>query len=187
MDEHGVYVSLKPAQFYGLDNINNILKFLAMVITILLQLEGFEFDVLVFECILSLGNNTSPIGWLHKSSRISSSSIYFKPVCFISRHLALKMTNLKQCLCREYLCRSYNIVLDFLTFTSEHQDKSNNPLAFDDLLNCTLTQPFHSHLPQLIPQNFNISSLSSNIASFAFQALQMMESSLITKIRHKRG
>ena len=54
-----------------------------------------------------------------------------------------------------------------------------HPLAFDKPDDETLTQRFHSHLPQLIPRSFVISDLPPEILSWATRVLRMYESSLI--------
>mmetsp|Transcript_38184 Transcript_38184/g.43581 ORF Transcript_38184/g.43581 Transcript_38184/m.43581 type:complete len:95 (-) Transcript_38184:425-709(-) len=88
------------------------------------------------------------------------------------------MLHSNQYLCCKHLAGAYNVVSDFLTFTSEKGVNSMDPLAYDNPPNCTFTQHLHSHLSQLIPQNFNITPLSSNIMSFALRALQMIELSV---------
>ena len=60
---------------FGVDTANNVLEFLGMVVTIwLVILEcaalGSEQD-----CILALGDNTSAIGWLYKSSKLRPGSL----------------------------------------------------------------------------------------------------------------
>jgi hypothetical protein len=55
---------------YGVDIENNVLKFLGIAVTVLLatikcaKLGGKQ------ACILALGDNTSAIGWLYKSSKL---------------------------------------------------------------------------------------------------------------------
>ena len=78
----------KLSPIYGYNKVNNILEYLAMVISILLRLNKCLSLDLLHECILLIGDSTSAIGWLFKSSQIDRSLLYFTPIRFISRHLA---------------------------------------------------------------------------------------------------
>mmetsp|Transcript_17988 Transcript_17988/g.27235 ORF Transcript_17988/g.27235 Transcript_17988/m.27235 type:complete len:245 (-) Transcript_17988:1493-2227(-) len=86
-----------------------------------------------------------------------------------------------------------NKVTDWLSFTYQICDGKPNPLAFDSPDNATLSNCFHCHLPQLIPQRFKICPLPDKILSFVTLVLQTTESSIIqwsqrqTKIVTKPG
>ncbi|KAI2496579.1 hypothetical protein MHU86_17907 [Fragilaria crotonensis] len=58
----------KTSPIFGHKGINNLLEFLGMAVNIwlaCLESEGGE------NCILAIGDNTSAIGWLHNSSRLT--------------------------------------------------------------------------------------------------------------------
>ena len=71
---------------------------------------------------------------------------------------------------------------DLLSFTSDDRGYPH-PLAPDSPPEDIRTQRFHSHIPQLIPEAFEISPLPSEISSFLIQALQTIESSWIRSKR----
>jgi hypothetical protein len=81
------------------------------------------------------------------------------------------------CLASQHIKGDENVVSDLLSFAGNVRGY-DHPLALDFPSDATLTQRFHDHLPQLIPQNFVISLLTSEISSFVTRALQMTESSL---------
>jgi hypothetical protein len=168
----------ESSPIYGVDTANNVLEFLGMMVTIWLTI--FECDELGSEqeCILALGDNTSAIGWLYKSSKLKPGSLYYKPVQMIARKLARLIIGGSHCLASQHIKGEQNTVSDLLSFAGTARGYSH-PLAPDFPTDSVLTQRFHSHLPQLIPEDFNISPLPSEISSFLIQALQMIESSLI--------
>jgi hypothetical protein len=53
---------------YGLAEANNVLEFLVMAVTIWIVLLGCAAKGLSEECILSIGDNTSAIGWIFRST-----------------------------------------------------------------------------------------------------------------------
>jgi hypothetical protein len=83
------------------------------------------------ECLLSLGNNTSAIGWMFRSSKLSPESPYYKPVQFIARKLAILVTQSGHCLCPQHLKGDRNVLADFLAFDRQCRSDELHPLAHD--------------------------------------------------------
>jgi hypothetical protein len=162
---------------YGVSEANNVLEFLAMAITIWLIVQECNELSIRDECILSLGDNTSAVGWLFRSSRLPPESPYYGPVQLIARKVALLITQSGQCLCSQHIKGSSNHVADWLSFTHQTRDGKLNPLAHDSPSDEQLTHRFHSFTPQLIPLSFEISPLPDEILSFAELVLQTAESS----------
>jgi hypothetical protein len=162
---------------FGADIGNNVLEFLAMAVTIWLtiiecRLEGSEQD-----CILAIGDNTSAIGWLYKSSRLDPESPYYAPVQLIARKVARLLIGSSHCLATQHIKGEHNTVSDLLSFAGDVRGYKH-PLALDFPSDSTLTHRFHVHLPKLIPEDFVISTLPSEISSFVILALRMTELSL---------
>ena len=154
---------------YGLQIANNFLEFLAMTVNIWLQLVELD-DNTESECILALGDNTSAIGWLWRTSKISEDSVYFKVVNMIANKLARIIIDSPHCLASQHFPGQLNTVSDYLSFEGETRGKKH-PLAWDCPPDDVLTQRFHSYLPQLIPENFDIVPLPAEISSWIMQVL----------------
>jgi hypothetical protein len=76
------------AVFYGISAANNLLKFLAMAISIWLSIiSGTRLD-----CILGVGDNRSGIGWIKWSGHLPSDSIYATAVLMIAQKIATLVT-----------------------------------------------------------------------------------------------
>ena len=158
---------------------NNVLEFLAMAVTLWLVTLECDAKNLQEECIISLGDNTSAIGWLFRAARVSTDSPCFKPVQVIARKVASLVTQSTHCLCAQHLKGQANQVTDWLSCTHQDRDGHPNPLAFDEPDDNALTHRFHLFSPQLIPQNFKMCPLSAKILSFVTHALQITESSMM--------
>jgi hypothetical protein len=83
----------KSSPIYGADIANNVLEFLGMVVTVWLAITKCTELGNKQACILALGDNTSAIGWLYKSSKLSPDSLYYLPVQMIARKLARLTTD----------------------------------------------------------------------------------------------
>jgi hypothetical protein len=59
---------------YGDDTVNDVLEFLAMAITLWIITIECDEQHTKHEYILSLGDNTSAIGWLFRSSKLDADS-----------------------------------------------------------------------------------------------------------------
>jgi hypothetical protein len=121
----------EESPIYGDSTANNVLEFLAMAVTIWIIIR--DCDANGQECVMSLGDNTSAIGWMFRSSKLSPDSPYYKPVQFIVRKLAILVTRSGHCLCAQHLKGDRNVVADFLSF-DRHQRRSDDlhPLACDE-------------------------------------------------------
>jgi hypothetical protein len=170
---------------HGVSEANNILEFLAMAVTIWLVLSECRRLGLQEESILSLGDNTSAIGWIFRSSRLDPSSPYYKPVQLVARKIAELLMNSSQSLCAQHIKGASNFVPDWLSFTTQNRDGKANPVAFDDPSDHTLTQRLHVYSPQLIPKNFVISPLPNEILSFVELVLRTTESSMSQSNRRR--
>jgi hypothetical protein len=166
----------QSSPIYGVDEANNVLEFLGMVVTIWLAiLESKELGK-EQECILAIGDNASTIGWLYKSSKLRPGFPYYKPVQMTARELARLIINSTHCLASQHIKGKQNTVSNLLSFAGSVRGCSH-PLAPDFPSDNVLTQRFHSHTPQLIPEGFDISPLPNKISSFLIRALQMIKSS----------
>jgi hypothetical protein len=97
-------IRISPSSIiYGVLEANNVLEFLAMAITIWLIILDCAARDLTNECILGLGDNTSAIGWIFRSTCLRSESAYYAPVQFLARKVARLTTELQQCLCVRHL------------------------------------------------------------------------------------
>ena len=147
-----------------------------MVTTIWLQLVELDAAGNLQECLLAQGDNTSAIGWLFKSCRLPTTSLYYAPVQFVARKLMQLILDSDHCLAALHLPGSKNVVPDLLSFAG-HQRGFPHPLAPDFPDNDTLTRRFHDHIPQLIPSTFAICDIPNEISCFISRALQIAESS----------
>jgi len=160
--------------FFGDDTANNVLEFLGMAITALLMLDDSQSEQ--YPCLLSLGDNTSAIGWIFKSGRLPRNSPYFAPVQMIARHLALQVTNADAQLTSQHLPGKFNDVADLLSFEG-HLRGTPNPLTTDCPPDDVLTHRIRATCSQIVPMNFEISPLPPDILSFACAVLQTTEQS----------
>jgi hypothetical protein len=126
-------------------------------------------------CVLALGDNTSAIGWLYRSSRLNQPhhAIHLR----VARHLAHEIISHNCCLYSQHIQGSKNVIADLLSYDGQGRDKPH-PIAHDQPDDATLTRRFHNspvYSPQ-ITSNFNISPLPPDIASWLQHTLQMLES-----------
>jgi hypothetical protein len=166
----------RDCAFYGASGINNFLEFLAMVLTIWVVLLECQAHNATEECILTLGDNTSGIGWLHRSGSIKPGLAYYAPVQMVAQKLATFLIDSSHCLASQHLRGEKNAVANLLSYVGTERE-DHHPLALDDPSDSELTRRFHLYLPQLIPRRFEISPLPSEVLSFTTLALQTVESS----------
>ena len=160
--------------FRGEDAANNVLEFLGMAVSILLMID--EKEQHEFPCLLALGDNTSAIGWIFRSSRIGRESKYFKAVRFISRTIAKKSIEAKVLIHSQHIQGKLNDVADILSYEGDDRGEPNE-FTCDRPDNACLTKRFHTLCPQIIPENFLISDLPQEIESFVLATLQTLEDS----------
>jgi hypothetical protein len=98
----------KPSPIYGHSTINNFLEFLEMVINVwIMCIEHVESS----ECLLAVGDNTSAMGWMFRSSRLHEDcSIYYDAVQITARHIAKIIIASKHCLATQHTKGKENIV-----------------------------------------------------------------------------
>jgi hypothetical protein len=180
LSERAWRLRIPPASpLFGNLTANNVLEFLALAVTLWLQvLEATEPE----ECILSLADNTSALGWIYRSGKVTTDFWYFEAMNAIAHKIASVLIDSSHCLASQHLKGDYNDVAALLSFGPERGGKKEHPLAADDPLNDVLTQRFNTFLPQLTPQGFRISPLPSEILSFVTQVLLTAESSLTRKL-----
>ena len=160
----------------GHAGVNNLLEFVGMVVNIWLEcLDSNDNQV----CILAVGDNTSAIGWLFKSSKLDPTSPSHMAHLLAARHLATLLMNHGCCIASQHIKGELNVVADLLSFVGEDDRGKHHPLAHDHPPNDVLTQRFHDHLPSQVPESFAISQLPNEILSWVTLVLQTMESSLI--------
>jgi hypothetical protein len=123
--------------------------------------------------ILALGDNTSAIGWLFKTSRLEmhKEELGYTAHLMVARKVATLVLEANCCLASQHLAGSRNDVADLLSFWGNVRNKPN-PVAFDDPPDEILTERFHSLFHDQIPQDFKVSPLPSEISSWITQVLQ---------------
>jgi hypothetical protein len=176
---------------YGDCVSNNVLEFLAMTITVWLTLLECKEQGLKDELILSLGDNTSAIGWMTRTGHLTPSSIYFEAANFIARKLATIMIESGNFLASQHLQGKKNMVADWLSFEGDNRSAEMNrgavkhPLAYDSPCNDQLTNRFLRSCPQLLPPAFKISQLPEELFLFAQQSGRMLELSMMRKLKEQ--
>jgi len=171
----------KDSILYGHPKINNLLEFLGMAVNIWLEcLDADEQD-----CILSLGDNTSAVGWLHNSSRLNPKWAAHAAHLVVARHVALLVLNAGCCLASQHIQGDLNTVADLLSFSGDitRAGGKRHPIAFDDPPNDILTKRFHLYYAAQIPKNFEIYQLPSEILSWVSSVLQTAASSLMAELK----
>lgn len=164
----------KWAAFYNDDTVNNILEFLGMAINILVMLEETRDEA--FPCLLALGDNTSAIGWLFRSSRIGPDSVYFQTVQLIARKIAEEAMKAEAQVNPQHLSGETNEIADMLSFAGTARGKEA-PLTIDEPPDEILTRRILENYPQVVPEAFSICDLSEEIFSFVCVAMRTLESS----------
>jgi hypothetical protein len=156
---------------YGDKRYNNLFEFIGMGVNIWLEC---KFSTNPTEAsILALGDNTSAIGWLFKTSRLEmhKEELGYTAHLMVARKVATLVLEANCCLASQHLAGSRNDVADLLSFWGNVRNKPN-PVAFDDPPDEILTERFHSLFHDQIPQDFKVSPLPSEISSWITQVLQ---------------
>ena len=132
-------------------------------------------------CVLALGDNTSAIGWLYRSSRLHQPhhAVHLQ----IARHLAHEMIQNDCCLYSQHIPGARNIIADLLSYDGQGRDKPH-PIAHDQPDDATLTSRFHAspHYSSQITSNFRISPLPPDIDSWLRRTLQTLESYALVEL-----
>ena len=161
----------------GHSGINNLLEFTAMVVNV--WLECIDAAPGSLPCILALGDSTSAIGWLFKSSKLEAiHGAGHDAHLFVARQLATVLIDHEACLASQHIKGEMNVVADLLSFSGTSERGKPHPLAEDEPPNDVLTQRFLFELTEQVPAAFNISQLPSELLSFVTRALQIAALSL---------
>jgi hypothetical protein len=143
----------------------NILEFMAALVGIWVEIvEGLAPPE---SCILAFGDNTSAIGWLHKSKyRLDGENDHSVTAKLtVTRKLASVIIDHEIRLFSQWFPGEENNVADFL---------SRNPFDRDDNLTMSIISSFHSQ----VPEGFKVSPLPSVIESFICSVLLKMPKNL---------
>jgi hypothetical protein len=159
----------------GHEGVNNLLEFLGMVVNVWLECLDTTSTQ---SCILAIGDNTSAIGWLFRTSKLDPTEPAHDAHLFVARHLAVLLLEHHCCIASQHINGKTNVVADLLSFTGSGERGKNHPLAFDNPPDDELTQRFRLHLPSQVPANFKISPLPSEILCWITRVLQIAASSL---------
>jgi hypothetical protein len=118
-------------------------------------------------CILALGDSTSAIGWLFKSSKLEAvHGAGHDAHLFVARKLATVLIDYDACLASQHIKGEMNVVADLLSFSGTSERGKPHPLAEDDPPNDVLTHRFLHELTEQVPAAFNISQLPNKVLSF---------------------
>jgi hypothetical protein len=146
----------------GDGRFNNLFEIMGMAISIWLEcIVPTENS----ECILSLGDNTSAVGWLFRSSHVDTASLTFDAIQLVARKVATLIMDTPHCLASQHIKGQHNVISDPLSFEKSYQGYLH-PLAYDSPADNILTQRFHSYLQTQIPQDFIISPLPNEVLSW---------------------
>ena len=159
----------------GHEGVNNLLEFVGMVVNVWLECLDNTTD---HSCILAIGDNTSAIGWLFRTTGLDPTEQAQDAHFFVARHLATLLLEHNCCIASQHINGELNVVADLLSFTGAGERGKPHPLAFDNPPDDILTQRFRRHLPSQVPANFEISPLPSAILCWITQVLQIAASSL---------
>jgi hypothetical protein len=162
---------------FGESRVNNALEYIAMTVNAIVSCRDVP-DELSSPCVLALGDNTSAIGWLYRSSRLHGPghAVHLQ----VARHLANEMIRTNCCLYSQHIPGAHNIVADLLSYDGRGRDKPH-PIAHDQPDDATLTSRFHAspHYSFQITSNFRISQLPPDIDSWLQHTLQTLESHIL--------
>ena len=155
----------------GHPGVNNLLEFTAsMVVNIWLECLDSKSE---HDCILAVGDSTSAIGWLFKTSGFSSADNEHA-----AQHLATILIKNGKCLASQHLRGELNVLADLLSFAGISERGKAHPLAADDPPNDVLSHRFRHHLTFQVPANFRISQLPAEVLFWVTQVLRTATSSL---------
>ena len=105
----------RSSPIYGIDSANIALEFLGMAITLLLSLMECKQKGFIDKVILILGDNTSAVSWILRSS-LPTKSIYFLTINFIARKIAKEVSESKNFIVSRHLEGKRNVISDYLSF-----------------------------------------------------------------------
>ena len=161
-----------------------------MAITLWLSLLECEKLGLVNELLLILGDTTSAISWINRSS-LPKSSVYRPAVLFIAQKMASIVSKSQNFIVPRHLPGRLNSIVDWLFFEGEVRLMHGsgkplvNPIANDCPPDDVFSHRVLSSFSQLVPTSFRILYLPKEVISFSYQAIQILELSLMQKQRQE--
>jgi hypothetical protein len=159
---------------FGTSQVNNALEYIAITVNAIVLCRDVPGQT--SPCVLALGDNTSAIGWLYRSSQLHQPhhAVHLQ----IAQHdLAHRMIRNDCCLYSQHIPGARNVIADLLSYEGKGCDKPH-PIAHDQPDDATLTSHFYSspNYSSQITSNFRISPLPLDIDSWLRRTLQMLES-----------
>ena len=168
-------------QFSANSSANNVLEFIALAITLKLEIKECRKQGLTEEVILALADNTSAIGWIFKTSKIRKNSKYFKATNFIARSIPKWFMESNNFIGGKHIKGEHNFIPDVLSFEGSVRvwgkggfSNKQNHLIFDNPPNGVLTNCILSQYPQTAPAHFCISHLDTETFSWALQTIDFL-------------
>ena len=151
-------------------------QFTAMVVNVWLECLDSTSP---YPCILAIGDSTSAIGWLFRSSKLAMlPGTGHDAHLFIARTLATVLINHDTCIASQHIKGELNVVADFLSFSGLSEREKPHPLVHDNPPNDILTLRFLDELTEQVPVDFAISQLPREVLSFVSRVLQIAALSL---------
>lgn len=150
------------------DNVNNVLEFLASTVCILLDL--YEKNIPALACLLSCSDSTSTVGWLHRANFDTE----LRPIHDeIARTLASKLIENKCCLYSQHQRGIWNVVADLLS-----------RLYF--LTDSQLTLFLRHNFGEQLPSDFQVTPLPQPIISWITSTLQKLKKLKLQQQKQKK-
>ena len=106
----------KSTVIHGHPGINNLLEFLGMVVNVWLECKHCTAMGDKHACILALGDNTSALGWLHKSASLAANYVAHAAHLTTTRHLATVVLQADCCIASQHIRGVHNVVADLLSY-----------------------------------------------------------------------
>ena len=134
---------------------NNLFEFIAEVICIWVDI--LEGEINLYDCCLSLGDNSSVMSWLHRSNIDSEDQRVHEEA---ARHYASLYIDTEVCPYSQHFKGVWNVVADSLSCHTHIPDD-------------VLTSLLYLVCPEQMPRNFHISPLPPEIESWVFRTLHL--------------
>ena len=140
----------------------NILEYLAQIIIIWIDI--IEGSVKSEDCILSIGDNTSSLGWMRRSNfrQKGESDTAWEVKQQLGRHLASLTLGANIVLYKQWLRGHDNLVADSLSSDNYYMNAN------------THTKILQKSIPQQLPQNFHIRPIPREISCYITSMLQQL-------------
>ena len=151
----------------------NILEYLAQIVSIWIDI--IEHRLQSEDCVLSIGDNTSSLGWMRRSNfrQKEESDESWEVKQHLGRHLAQLTLDSDIVLYKQWLKGHDNVVADSLS--RDHYYLNTN----------THKQFLLETVPQQLPRNFSISPIPREISSFITSTLQKLPDGQLQSSRPK--